>query len=205
MGLPDGWVSDVLPNRKALKILGNGVVPQQAAAALLELHPCDSPALAVASEAGLKGGIPEPAGQVPDKREVPMTDETPKAPTIRRARGRLEELVREVCDDITAGGLTLPQGAAHWTPHRLATAVKDKFPASGVEPSTGAISDTLKRWRNYGFAVVEDDPLAFVEYTEDGRTKGLSALKEEDRNRRTAERRREKEAAKSAAAEDVTV
>lgn len=35
MGLPDGWVTDVIPQRShALRILGNGVVPQQAAAAI---------------------------------------------------------------------------------------------------------------------------------------------------------------------------
>lgn len=34
MGLPAGWVTDVLPRNPALKALGNGVVPQQAALAL---------------------------------------------------------------------------------------------------------------------------------------------------------------------------
>lgn len=34
MGLPEGWVTDLVPNRRALHTLGNGVVPQQAAAAL---------------------------------------------------------------------------------------------------------------------------------------------------------------------------
>ena len=35
MGLPDGWVTDAGVTRsQALKILGNGVVPQQAALAL---------------------------------------------------------------------------------------------------------------------------------------------------------------------------
>jgi len=33
MGLPDGWVTDLVPARHALRILGNGVVPQQAEAA----------------------------------------------------------------------------------------------------------------------------------------------------------------------------
>lgn len=39
MGLPDGWVTDVpsLSRSEALKALGNGVVPQQAAAALTHL------------------------------------------------------------------------------------------------------------------------------------------------------------------------
>lgn len=34
MGLPAGWVTDLIPNRRSLRILGNGVVPQQAAFAL---------------------------------------------------------------------------------------------------------------------------------------------------------------------------
>lgn len=41
MGLPVGWVTDVpgLTRNEALKALGNGVVPQQAAAALRLLLP----------------------------------------------------------------------------------------------------------------------------------------------------------------------
>ena len=39
MGLPDGWVTDVpgITRAQALKALGNGVVPQQAAHALRQL------------------------------------------------------------------------------------------------------------------------------------------------------------------------
>lgn len=38
MGLPDGWVTDIMDHRgRALKMLGNGVVPQQAALALEHL------------------------------------------------------------------------------------------------------------------------------------------------------------------------
>lgn len=41
MGLPEGWVTDVpgLSRKDQLKALGNGVVPQQAAAALRLLLP----------------------------------------------------------------------------------------------------------------------------------------------------------------------
>ena len=39
MGLPEGWVTDLIPNRPALKVLGNGVVPHQAAHALRMLRP----------------------------------------------------------------------------------------------------------------------------------------------------------------------
>ena len=39
MGLPEGWVTDVpgLSRNEQLKALGNGVVPQQAAAAFTQL------------------------------------------------------------------------------------------------------------------------------------------------------------------------
>jgi DNA (cytosine-5)-methyltransferase 1 len=38
MGLPDGWVTDLdLPRTAQMRALGNGVVPQQATAALLQL------------------------------------------------------------------------------------------------------------------------------------------------------------------------
>jgi DNA (cytosine-5)-methyltransferase 1 len=37
MGLPDGYVTDVLPRNPALRVLGNGVVPVQAAAAFQAL------------------------------------------------------------------------------------------------------------------------------------------------------------------------
>jgi DNA (cytosine-5)-methyltransferase 1 len=37
MGLPAGWVTDHLPRNAALKCLGNGVVPAQAAHAYTEL------------------------------------------------------------------------------------------------------------------------------------------------------------------------
>lgn len=40
MGLPEGWVTGVgIPRNAALKALGNGVVPQQAALALSLLDP----------------------------------------------------------------------------------------------------------------------------------------------------------------------
>jgi DNA (cytosine-5)-methyltransferase 1 len=41
MGLPEGWVCDVprMTRNQKLKVLGNGVVPQQAVAALNHLWP----------------------------------------------------------------------------------------------------------------------------------------------------------------------
>ncbi|HEX7461764.1 MAG TPA: hypothetical protein VF317_06295 [Dermatophilaceae bacterium] len=46
MGLPDGWVTDVpeVKRNSQLKVLGNGVVPQQAAMALRLLLPMEAAA-----------------------------------------------------------------------------------------------------------------------------------------------------------------
>jgi hypothetical protein len=41
MGLPAGWVTDILPRNPALKCLGNGVVPQQVALAVRTLLSVD--------------------------------------------------------------------------------------------------------------------------------------------------------------------
>lgn len=47
MGLPDGWVTDTSTTRnEQLKALGNGVVPQQAAAAIRHLLAVRAAALA---------------------------------------------------------------------------------------------------------------------------------------------------------------
>lgn len=52
MGLPDGWVTDTpgLTRPAMLRALGNGVVPQQAIAALHLLHAraCEDTAVAAA-------------------------------------------------------------------------------------------------------------------------------------------------------------
>lgn len=185
MGLEEGWVSELVENRPSLKVLGNGVMPQQAIAALLELQACDLVRLHVAS-ACLPGERQSPP-------TIPTEGATLNTPTIRRARGRLEDLVREVCDQIVTGAIELPEELP-WTPHRLAAQIKERYPASGVDPSTGAIADNLKRWAGLGFAVVEESPLAFVAYTDEGREKGLAVLKQEARERRSQERREAKAA-----------
>lgn len=49
MGYPDGWVTDILDRNPTIKACGNGVVPQQAYAALTELWPRVLESLAVVS------------------------------------------------------------------------------------------------------------------------------------------------------------
>jgi hypothetical protein len=100
--------------------------------------------------------------------------------TVKRDRGGLENLVLEVCNQIESGGIASEPGKA-WTPHRLAVQVAERFPG-GAAPSTGAISDNLKRWRDVGFAEVTEKPLAFVGFTPEAKTVGLAGLKEQYRN-----------------------
>jgi DNA (cytosine-5)-methyltransferase 1 len=54
MGLPAGWVTDVpgVTRNDALRLLGNGVVPQQAAAAVGELLQVAADATAPPPEVG---------------------------------------------------------------------------------------------------------------------------------------------------------
>lgn len=124
--------------------------------------------------------------------------------TVPRARGRLEELVREVCDSIADGSIDDPDNKP-WTPHRLAAIITDRYPGSGSPPSTGAISDTLHRWQEVGFAVINDSPLAFEDFTDAGRDEGLTALKAQHRAARSARKAADAAAAAEAAPIDLDV
>lgn len=107
-----------------------------------------------------------------------IADSVPQR-TVARASGRLEDLVREVCDAIVLGAIEPPEGKGehHWTPSRIAKVITERYPGSGAKPSAGAITDTFKRWSTLGFAVISDHPVAFVDYTVEGRAHGLTALK----------------------------
>ena len=45
MGLPEGWVTDVLPNARALAVVGAGVCPQQGLLGLRMLDGLSMPSL----------------------------------------------------------------------------------------------------------------------------------------------------------------
>lgn len=89
-------------------------------------------------------------------------------------RGGLEAECKAVTDDFVTGAYTLPEGKTALTPQQIAVEIKRRREANGDErrePSTGAIGDNLKRWKNIGFAVITDTaPLAFVSYTPEAYT-----------------------------------
>lgn len=102
-------------------------------------------------------------------------DAADEAKPARAAKTELESEVKKVTDSFVTGELTLGDGE-HLTPHRIAKQIKE---ARGADksPSTGAVSSVLQRWESYGFATVSEKPKAFLDYTEAGREKGLSAMK----------------------------
>lgn len=97
----------------------------------------------------------------------------------RRARGYLESDVKRVTDRFAEGVLTVEDGKL-LTPHRIAKAIKE-LDSLEAAPSAGAVTATLKRWKEIGFADVNDAPLAFTGYTALGLSEGLTALKEKSR------------------------
>lgn len=116
----------------------------------------------------------EPQTEAPPEAppEAPAQPESDKA---RRQRGGLELEVKSVTDSFATGNFKLPEGQL-LTPHRIATAIAS---TQGVEkPSVGAVAGVVRRWSEVGYATVNDKPFAFLDYTEDARTIGLSALKQ---------------------------
>lgn len=111
----------------------------------------------------------------------------------RRPRGWLETDVKQVCDKFITGEVALEEGQ-HLTPHRVSRLVKE---LEGLDeaPSTGAVAAVFDRWKEIGFAVISDKPVAFVDYTEDGKSLGLAAMKAVRSENRKAERKAAKEKA----------
>ena len=94
-----------------------------------------------------------------------------------RPRGWLELDVKSITDRFVTGEITLPEGQ-HMTPHRVAQLVKD-LESLDEPPSSGAVAAVFKRWDELGFAQIGTKPVAFIDYTDEGRSVGLSALKEQ--------------------------
>lgn len=127
-----------------------------------------------------------------DQPETPAADAPAKE---RKQRGDLEAQVKEVTDAFVTGTLVLGEGE-FLTPHRIGKEIAGKY---GDKPSTGAVQSAVKRWSECGFAQVNEKPYAFVDYTEAGRTQGLSALKAAAAEQRKAAKAAEKAAAAPAA------
>jgi hypothetical protein len=85
-----------------------------------------------------------------------------------RKAGQLEREVKEVCDKFTIG---LMVDVIELTVTEIARAINVDNP-----PSTGAITNVLKRWAEVGFAVHQTEPHRFGGYTAEGIEQGIAGL-----------------------------
>ena len=120
------------------------------------------------------------------------------AKITRAPRTDLEADIKSVCDEFVLGNVTLGDGKL-LTPHAIAQIVMAKR-NDGTKVSGGAVAAALSRWAEVGFVTLNPKPVAFVDYTDAGRTEGLTALKRAHAERRSAARAAEREAAKATAA-----
>lgn len=102
------------------------------------------------------------------KEGVELDDAGEVAPRSLRKSGQLEREVKEVCDRYTLG--LLPD-VDQLTTSEIASAINGDNP-----PSTGAITNVLKRWAEVGFAVHETGPHRFGGYTPEGIELGIAEL-----------------------------
>ena len=98
--------------------------------------------------------------------------------------GWLQEAILKVCNDF-ADGKVDTEGKP-LTPHRIAKLVEA---AGNPLPSSGAVAACLARWSDYGFAVLDEKPVAFKRFTPAGKKKGLPTMVEEHRKAAWAARK----------------
>lgn len=132
------------------------------------------------------------AGEEEDDPEIAAIARRSKtAAEGRRPRGWLEADVKRVCDQWITGEIRL-EGDPPLTPHRAGMLVK-KMDELDEAPSTGAVAAVFDRWAKIGFAEFTTNPRAFKDYTEQGRTRGLAALKAEESERKKQAREAKKD------------
>ncbi|MEU4066700.1 hypothetical protein AB0F25_30680 [Streptomyces wedmorensis] len=111
---------------------------------------------------------PNPFVEDPNKREAGY-----------RPRGQLNFDVKIACDGYFLGAYPDIE-VLNCT--KIAQLIDPQSP-----PSTGAITNVLRRWSKYGFAVIEEAPLRFVTYTQAGLRLGYDEL---ERNYKAGESNR---------------
>lgn len=117
-----------------------------------------------------------------------------KSGADRRPRGWLETDVKHITDDFVTGNIKLEDGE-FLTPHRVSKLVQ-KFDCLDEAPSTGAVAAVFERWIELGFMVANEKPFAFLDYTEEGRAQGLTAMKAARRSAKAEARKADPNAKK---------
>lgn len=93
----------------------------------------------------------------------------------RRRRGGLEADIESAIHAMLAGEWPMPD--APLTPYRLSCAVRDRAELSH-RPSTGGVTDVLKRWVKIGAVTTRSGPFAFDAFTPAYAEHGLIGLHE---------------------------
>lgn len=136
----------------------------------------------------------------PEVAAPEVVEEEDPTETRKPRRIPLEPNVKAVTDLYATDRLLLQEGEL-LTPHRIAVEIKSRRLLAGMTEkeavvSAGAVTETLKRWQMYDFAILGQKPLHFKGYTPKAMELGLTQLKKNHR----AARKAEKDAAKAAQA-----
>lgn len=102
-------------------------------------------------------------------------------PEPRRGRGFLATDINILCKSYVDGDISLDEGK-FLTPY---TAAKILQQQDGLEkpPSSGAVSRCFKQWEEWGYATFRSNPFAFVNFTSEGRERGLQSFVDEAKNK----------------------
>lgn len=109
---------------------------------------------------------PQPGDDEQDSDPQPAAKVTASPDEDRRPRGFLDHDVLIVCQEFVDGTFapTDKEGApAPLTPHRIATRIYERG-SLDKKPSTGAVTNTIRRWGEMGFATITTKPIAFVAF-----------------------------------------
>lgn len=91
-----------------------------------------------------------------DTEEPEYDDPEPRLP-----RGYLESDVDRVCRAYDSNQITLPEGK-YMTPYQIGSELIAETDGGRKRPSTGAISNILKKWEQAGYCELRTNPNAFV-------------------------------------------
>lgn len=116
----------------------------------------------------------------------PTANVVASTPSGRAPRSPLEQDLMKVINDYVTGVIVLADGT-HLTPHVIAKRIEADR-SDGTKVSSGAVSAALQRWVEIGYITLSEKPTAFDDYTDAGRTQGLTALKEANKSRAAAGR-----------------
>lgn len=110
----------------------------------------------------------------------------------RRPRGFLNTDLRLLCNKVVTGELAAVNEDGE--PYRkitpaIARKLLTEFDGLDKEdlPSTGAIAAVFKKWERIGYAVCDEAPYGFVDFTDEGRRLGFDELEKRWKQREAEE------------------